>query len=611
MSEKFTLVTPFFQRHGIGFLDVILKTINDSGGHVTNDFISEDQYIAFKKILKNGELKNLNKVIYLLPKDYKAVDAVSLWKEFKSEEKLKLVRESIKKTSKNFETSKNDLTKLINDLDNNDEKRFPDYQWLKNHWTHHKDLWHIINEFSLATQVEWYKKNSTIFEKYGSKKIEFIELDLTYLQLEDEEKVAKALKKWIENTTINANTYINLWGISTSFQIAFYYLSWSSPRLKQSTFIKCKTPKKAKDEQRFTPIEIVTANKDLLATLESNKTQNYKLSDEQQDTLAWLKKYKEFDDNFTIMLLGPRGTGKTTVVQEVYDPDNKKDKVISVNCAQFQSNPALAISELFGHKKGAFTGATENRDGAFRSAKNKVLFLDEVHHLDKATQAMLLTALQTESDGNFTFTPLGENKPSTSKFQLIVASNKEQDELAEFILPDLLDRITQRVLKFNAIEAGSSIKNKFNTVWDDMLFKGSIKPENPLLEKNSDNFDLNFHNWLTHKSRRFEGNYRDLQTIAILSADYQRCKSDDKLIKKSLTLVDYIEQNWKPPSKKKEISIENFLNESGQISLVAITNEFKAKIVRSAEYFSGDQTSAAKMLGITPKSLIEIKKRDM
>lgn len=611
MPSKFTFITPFFQRHGIGFLDVILKALNDAPTKiVNNENERHDQYEVFKAIQSNGKLSNLEKVIYLLPKDYKNhIGAVPLWKEFSSKTKLDFIKSSIKKTSTNTKQSVEDLDKLINYIEDNENKTFPDYCWLEKHWRNPKDLWHIINEFSLATQVEWYQQHSTLFKENSSKKFKFVELDIEYSQLE-EDKVTYALKKWLEDESIKTNTYINLWGVASSFQLAFHYLSWSSPRLKQSSFIKCTTVKTATDKERFTPLHIISTDKNLLATFESEKNKGTKLSAEQLDTSAWLKKYKEFDDNFTIMLLGPKGIGKTEIVNEVYDPKGTKKEVVSVNCAQFKSNPELACSELFGHKKGSFTGANSDKNGAFTKANDKVLFLDEVHHLDEATQAMLLTALQTDSNGFYNFTPLGGNDLEQSKFQLIVASNKKQGELKEFLLHDLLDRITQRVLRFSSLKPGKSIIKEFNNVWVDMAFMGSPNPVNPLLDESNDHFDLRFKTWLSHRSRKFEGNYRDLQKIAILSADYQRCKSDSRLIKGGVTLVDYIEQNWKQASKKKEISIENFLNENNQVSLESITNEFKAKIVRSAEYFNGDQKSAANMLGITPKSLIAIKKRD-
>ena len=602
ISARFTFITPFFQRHGIGFLDIILKTLNDNFDNISHKGIIKNQYDAIDEIQKNNEFNNLEKVIYLLPKDYKThPGAVSLWKEFKSEEKLMLVRSSIEKTSENAEESLEDLNKLIEFFNQNESKIFPDYKWLKKNWRNLQDVWHIINEFSLATQIEWYKNNSPIFKHY---KIEFIPLDVKYSDLEDEYKTTASLKSCLLKEKITENTYINLWGTATSFQLAFHYLSWSLPALKPTYFIKCKTSKTTKDKQRFTPLIIELANKDLITNLESNNPIE-ELSNDQRITYRWLEKYKTFNDNFTIMILGPKGTGKTKVVTDVYGDEN----IVNINCAQFQSNPELARSELFGHVKGAYTGATEDKEGAFLQADSKVLFLDEIHHLDKATQSMLLTALQTQN-GSFYFTPLGTNVAKNSNFQLIVASNAKEDELDNFIFPDLLDRISQRVLKIDALKPGISIAKEFNVIWEKMKFMGSYKIHNPILEASDTYFQREFKAWLTDTRREFNGNYRDLEKISILCADYQRSIDDISLNIKKTSLVDYVNENWRRPSKKKEISLENFLNENNQLSLKDITNEFKAKLARSAEYLCGDQKEAAKMLGITAKALIEIKKRD-
>ena len=605
MCSGFTFITPFFQRHGIGFLDVILKTINDSPGKFSKEGISKNQYKAMEEIQNNPSLNNLEKVIYLLPKDYKKCEAVtSRWKEFKSEEKLTLVKSSIEEISQNAQETLEDLDKLIKYFDNNENKKFPDYQWLENNWRNLQDVWHIINEFSLATQVKWYEKNSLVFNK---EKYEFVSLDVGYADLENEYKTTAALKSWLSKSEITKNTYINLWGTATAFQLAFHYLSWSSPILKPTYFIKCRTSKTAKDKERFTPVVIKLADKDLITHLEDDSPSE-ELSKDQRITYRWLEQYKNFNDNFTIIILGPKGTGKTKVVTDVYGDEN----IISINCAQFQSNPELARSELFGHVKGAFTGAAETKNGAFSRANGdgRVLFLDEVHHLDKATQSMLLTALQTKEDGNFYFTPLGAKDPKHSNFQLIVASNAKEDELDNLILPDLFDRISQRVLKIDALKPGESISKEFNNIWKKMKFMGSHKIHNPILETSDIYFQPDFKAWLTDTKRDFKGNYRDLEKISILCADYQRCLDDTFLIQKDTSLVDYVSDNWRVPSKKKEISLENFLNENNQLSLKDITNEFKAKLARSAEYLCGDQKEAAKMLGITAKTLIDIKKRD-
>ncbi|MGF1689526.1 hypothetical protein L4C36_23205, partial [Photobacterium japonica] len=122
-----------------------------------------------------------------------------------------------------------------------------------------------------------------------------------------------------------------------------------------------------------------------------------------------------------------------------------------------------------------------------------------------------------------------------------------------------------------------------------------------------------FKTWLTDKQRKFHGNYRDLQTIAILCADYQRGK-DARLIKDNVKLVSYINEHvekfWQQDiSDKSEVSIENFLNKHGDLSMTEMVNEFKAKVVRAAEHHCGDLQSTSEMLGLSRKALIDIKNR--
>ncbi|WP_261859331.1 sigma 54-interacting transcriptional regulator [Photobacterium sanguinicancri] len=598
MSEKFTFITPFFEWHGIGFLDVILQAMNDAyqkNSALPSNTERFDSYQMHEKFSQNGELKCLERVVYLLPKNYQViVGRSSRWKEFVSDEKQKNIRESIKRTATNYAETKEDLEKLVLYFNSTEDKNFPDYQWLKENWRHHQDLWHIMNEFSIGTQVAWYKDNSSIYKK--SQKIEFVELEIEYAQLHDEYGTATALRDWLAEQHLNQHTYVNLWGAMTSFQIAFHYLSWASPRFKSAHLVKCINEKKSNVQERLTPIRIEQANKDLLVQLRADDLGQYGLSDQQEKTYRWLNKYRELGDNFTILLLGPRGIGKTKVVRDVYA--DKDGDVISVNCAQFQSNPGLARSELFGYEKGAFTGADEKKTGAFSEANNKTLFLDEIHHLDKATQSLLLTALQTDDEGFFAFTPLGNNNQEKVRFQLITASNQKIEQLAELILPDLLDRISQRTLEFSPLQSGVAIRGEFIHVWDKMEFKGVY---NPIDE------DKEFLSWLASEDRVFSGNYRDLQKIAILCADHHRCSD----LLKNTSLVSYVESTWRQTiaSRPKDVSIENFLDEHNKFSLKEITDEFKAKVVRAAELYNGDIKTAANMLGITPKNLIEIKRR--
>ena len=98
----------------------------------------------------------------------------------------------------------------------------------------------------------------------------------------------------------------------------------------------------------------------------------------------------------TVLLTGETGTGKELVAQSIHqNSDCSRGPFVPVHCAALPSN--LLESELFGHEKGAFTGATERRIGRFESADKGTLFLDEIGEIDSATQVKLLRFLETKS----------------------------------------------------------------------------------------------------------------------------------------------------------------------------------------------------------------------
>lgn len=154
-----------------------------------------------------------------------------------------------------------------------------------------------------------------------------------------------------------------------------------------------------------------------------------------------------------IMLSGPTGAGKSRLARQIFElrrQHNKlKGRFIEVNCATLRGD--MAMSVLFGHKKGAFTGATENRDGLLKAAHGGILFLDEIGELGLDEQAMLLRAIEEK-----VYLPVGSDKEVNSDFQLITGTNRNlrdecragrfrQDLLArikfwEFTIPGLRDR---------------------------------------------------------------------------------------------------------------------------------------------------------------------------
>lgn len=123
-----------------------------------------------------------------------------------------------------------------------------------------------------------------------------------------------------------------------------------------------------------------------------------------------------------ILLTGPTGAGKSHLARRIYELKKLSNQItgsfVAANCATLRGDQAMAA--LFGHRKGAFTGAVKERDGLLKTADGGILFLDEIGELRLDEQAMLLQAIEEK-----TFMPLGSDTEETSSFQLICGTNKD------------------------------------------------------------------------------------------------------------------------------------------------------------------------------------------
>jgi len=123
-----------------------------------------------------------------------------------------------------------------------------------------------------------------------------------------------------------------------------------------------------------------------------------------------------------ILLTGPTGAGKSHLARRMYELKKSRHQVggafVEVNCATLHGDGAA--STLFGHRKGAFTGAAADRAGLLRSAHEGVLFLDEIGELGLDEQAMLLKAVEEKR-----FYPMGSDREVTSDFQLVAGTNRD------------------------------------------------------------------------------------------------------------------------------------------------------------------------------------------
>lgn len=149
----------------------------------------------------------------------------------------------------------------------------------------------------------------------------------------------------------------------------------------------------------------------------------------------------------TILILGETGTGKEVVARTLHEQSKRAAMpFVPVNCGALPEH--LVESELFGHRKGAFTGADQNRKGLFEVANGGTLFLDEVGELPKATQAKLLRFLESRE-----IRRVGENEPFQVDVRILCATNRELREMttSEDFREDLYFRINTFEIRLPAL----------------------------------------------------------------------------------------------------------------------------------------------------------------
>jgi DNA-binding NtrC family response regulator len=137
-----------------------------------------------------------------------------------------------------------------------------------------------------------------------------------------------------------------------------------------------------------------------------------------------LEAVKYATSDLPIMLLGPSGAGKECLAKIVHEESGRQGRFVEINCAAFAED--LLESELFGHRKGAFTGATDTTQGKLLAADKGTLFLDEVGAMSLAMQTKLLKAIEQKS-----FYPMGSDRPQRSDFRLITAT---AEDVQQFIM---------------------------------------------------------------------------------------------------------------------------------------------------------------------------------
>ncbi|MGB3398837.1 MAG: sigma-54 dependent transcriptional regulator [Candidatus Deferrimicrobiaceae bacterium] len=148
------------------------------------------------------------------------------------------------------------------------------------------------------------------------------------------------------------------------------------------------------------------------------------ISEKVRQMLSLVSKVAASDS--TILILGESGTGKELIARAIHYNSDRADRILApVNCSAIPAE--LLESELFGHVRGAFTGAHTARTGRFEAAHRGTIFLDEIGEMSPPLQAKILRVLQEQS-----FTPVGGTKPVNVDVRVIAATNKDlEKEIAE------------------------------------------------------------------------------------------------------------------------------------------------------------------------------------
>lgn len=203
-----------------------------------------------------------------------------------------------------------------------------------------------------------------------------------------------------------------------------------------------------------------------------------------------------------LLVLGERGIGKTRLVETYVATLKARETVVTVACGGLDS--ALAESLLFGHRKGAFTGAAADRPGLLAEADGGILFLDEVQDLPKSTQRKLVRVFQ---DRQRRFRPVGSDTETSVDVELVCASNLPVAELRKQLDADFFDRLGHLAVRIPPLrECREDLGADWFNVWRELRQRQDLPETAP---------------WTPRVARALgqhplPGNLRDLQRLAVL-----------------------------------------------------------------------------------------------
>lgn len=285
------------------------------------------------------------------------------------------------------------------------------------------------------------------------------------------------------------------------------------------------------------------------------------------------------DTHAGVLIQGESGTGKELIARAVHFKSRRAAKpFLAVNCGALPES--LLESELFGHTKGAFTGAAADKKGLFRSAEGGTIFLDEIGEMPAALQVKLLRALQEHE-----VTPLGASLPVKYDARIIAATNKnlEAEVAANRFREDLFYRLNIIELFLPPLRERREDVPLLVKYFASKIAREQNAPEKPVTAEAMQS--LINHQW--------QGNIRELENAV------QRA---------FLLSGDEIDQTSLPPKIRAGAS-ENQPNKHSEHSAATLEDTEKHYILQILESVNDDKTQAAKILGIDLSTLYRKLKR--
>ncbi len=281
----------------------------------------------------------------------------------------------------------------------------------------------------------------------------------------------------------------------------------------------------------------------------------------------------------SILITGESGTGKELIAKAIHDESKRKEKpFVVVNCGGIPET--LMESELFGHKKGSFTGATQDKKGLFEAADKGTIFLDEIGELTLPIQVKLLRAVQER-----VFKPVGSNEDVSVDIRIISATNKklEDEVIVGNFREDLFYRLNVIEIKMPPLRER---KSDLRVLAQHFLEKYSREMEKEVSKISSYAIDL-------LNKYDFPGNIRELENLMERSV---ALSSTNIILPDSLALSVH-KRRWIEGVKNKRFDLDEVRN---GVSLDTILEEIeRAYLVKALECTNGKKQEAAELLDIS------------